>query len=469
VIDFSQSLNDDDTVRHDPNQGRWKRWSRRRRSAPAAAAETGGPGPAAPRSSSLLVSPDGRDFRRLWAGDSISQLGTQVGFIALPLLAVTVLNADEFQMGLLATFETLAFLLIGLPAGAWVDRMRKRSVLITGDLLRAIALLALPITYAFGVLSFPLLLVVVAMVGLATVFFDVAYQSYLPDLVPAERISEGNAKLQISQSAAMVVGPAVGGLLIRAFGAPLVLLVDAVSFLGSALSCLRIKHREQPAPKAGRRPLWVEIGEGLSFVVRQPLLRRIVGTTALSNLFNSVTQAMFVLYAIRDLGLGEAGLGIALSVGAVGGLIGAVVAEPFIRLVGEGRSIVLAILPALPAVALVPLAAGQDFTTAMVMLSVSMAVYGFGVVIYNVAQVSFRQRLCPRPLLGRMNASVRFVVFGCQPVGAFFGGIIGARFGVQTALWIAVAGQAIAVLPVLLSPLVRMRELPRTLVQHAGE
>ena len=234
---------------------------------------------------SLLVSAEGRDFRRLWTGDSISQLGTQVGFIALPLLAVTVLNADEFQMGLLATFETLAFLLIGLPAGAWVDRMRKRSVLITGDLVRALALLALPMTYAFGVLSFPLLLVVVAMVGVATVFFDVAYQSYLPDLVPAERISKGNAKLQISQSAAMVVGPGVGGLLVRAFGAPLVLLVDAVSYVGSALCCVRIKHREQPAPKVGRRSLWVEIGEGLSFVVRQPLLRRIVGTTALSNIY----------------------------------------------------------------------------------------------------------------------------------------------------------------------------------------
>ena len=149
---------------------------------------------------SLVGNPVGRDFRRLWAGDTISQLGSQIGVIALPLLAVTVLAADEFQMGLLTTFETLAFLLIGLPTGAWVDRMRKRSVLISGDLVRGLALLALPVSYAFDLLSFPLLLVVAGVVGVATVFFDVAYQSYLPDLVPSAAISEGNAKLQVSQS-----------------------------------------------------------------------------------------------------------------------------------------------------------------------------------------------------------------------------------------------------------------------------
>jgi len=418
---------------------------------------------------SLIGSPDGRDFRRLWAGDTISQLGTQISVIALPLLAVTVLAADEFQMGLLTAFETLAFLLIGLPAGAWVDRMRKKSVLIMSDLVRGAALLTLPIAYAFDMLSFPLLLAVAGTVGLATVFFDVAYQSYLPDLVPSLRISEGNAKLQVSQSAAQVIGPGVGGLLVRALGAPLVILFDAVSYFGSAACCLQIKHQEQPAPKADRRSLWVEIGEGMSFVVHQPLLRRIVATTGLCNMFNALTQAMFVLYVIRELGLGEAGLGLVLSLGAVGGLIGALSAETFIRLVGEGRSIVLAILPSIPAVALVPLAAGHSRSTAIVMLAVSMVIYGFGVVIYNVAQVSFRQRLCPRPLLGRMNASIRFIVYGLQPVGALLGGFIGAQFGVLTALWVAVAGEAIGVLPVLLSPLLKMRHLPRALDQHADQ
>ena len=242
-----------------------------------------------------------------------------------------------------------------------------------------------------------------------------------------------------------------------------------MSYFGSAICCLRIRHREQPAPKADRRSLWVEIGEGLSFVIHQPLLRRIVATTGLSNLFSTVTQALLVLYVIRDLGLGEAGLGIVLSIGAVGGLIGAVCAETFIRLVGEGRSIVLAILPSVLTTALVPLAAGHSQLMATVMLAASMAIYGFGVVIYNVAQVSFRQRLCPRPLLGRMNASVRFIVWGTMPIGAFLGGVIGAQFGVLTALWVSVVGEAIAVLPVLLSPLRSMRMLPRSLDQHAEQ
>jgi len=386
---------------------------------------------------SLVGHPDAGDFRQLWVGDTISQFGTQVGLIALPLLAVTVLNADEFQMGLLATSETLAFLIIGLPAGAWVDRMRKRNVLVVADLMRGVLLLALPAAYLLDVLTFPMLLVVAATVGVATVFFDVAYQSYLPSLVSSDRISEGNARLQVSQSAAQVIGPGLGGGLARLFGAPLVILVDAVSFLGSLVFTLRIRHREEPADKAARRPLLTEIGEGLSFVVRQALLRRIVATTGLSNLFGNVGQAMLVYFAIRDLGLGEAGLGLTLSIGAVGGLTGA-------------------------------LAAGHGQPVAIAMLATSMAVFGFGTVIYNVAQVSFRQRLCPRMLLGRMNASVRFIVWGSIPVGAFLGALIGGHYGASPALWVSVAGQLVAVVPVLFSPLRRMRDLPRALDQHAG-
>jgi MFS family permease len=409
------------------------------------------------------------DFRQLWIGDSISQLGTQVGGIALPLLAVSVLGASEFEMGLLATFENLAFLVVGLPAGAWVDRMSKRQVLIWGDVVRGLALLSLPLAWVLGVLTFPLVLVVATVMGVATVFFDVAYQSYLPSLVPSSRISEGNAKLQISHSVAEVAGPGLGGVLVRVLGAPLVLLLDALSFLGSVVFTLRIRHREEPSSRESRRRLHVEIGEGLGFVFRQPLLRRIVATTAVGNLFNAVGGALLVLFAIRDLGVGEAGLGLALSLGAVGGLAGAFGAGPVIRLLGEGRTIALSLLPTLPATALVPLALGQPRPVAIAMLGLSGAVFGFGVVLYNVAQVSFRQRLCPKPLLGRMNASVRFVIWGTMPIGAFLGGVIGAELGVVTALWVGVVGQSLAVLPVLLSPLVRMRDLPRHLDEHAED
>jgi predicted MFS family arabinose efflux permease len=419
--------------------------------------------------SSLVGHPAGRDFRQLWIGDTISQVGTQIGTIVLPLLAVSVLGADEFEMGLLLTFEKLAFLVVGLPAGAWVDRMRKRNVLITGDVVRGLALLALPVAWLLGVLTFPLLLVVATVVGVATVFFDVAYQSYLPSLVPSSRISEGNAKLQISHSVAEVAGPGLGGVLVRVVGAPLAILLDVLSFIGSVVFTLRIRHREEFSPGADRRRLHLEIGEGLAFVFHQPLLRRIVATTATSNLFGGISSALLVLYAIRDLAVGEAGLGLALSIGAVGGLVGALLAEAVIKLVGEGRSIAVSLLPTLPALALVPLADGQPRPVAIALLATSAAVFGIGVVAYNVAQVSFRQRLCPKPLLGRMNASVRFVVWGTMPIGAFLGGIIGSRYGVLAALWVGVAGQSLAVLPVLLSPLVRMRDLPTGLDQHGDE
>jgi Na+/melibiose symporter-like transporter len=407
------------------------------------------------------------DFRQLWIGDTISQVGTQVGGIALPLLAVTVLGASEFEMGLLATFENLAFLLVGLPAGAWVDRMRKRQVLIWGDVVRGLALLTLPVAYVAGVLTFPLVLGVATVVGVATVFFDVAYQSYLPSLVPSSRISEGNAKLQISHSVADVAGPGLGGLLVRAVGAPVVILVDAISFLGSVVFTLRIRHREEPPSRADRRRLHVEIAEGMSFVVRQPLLRRIVATTSISNLFGSIGAALLVLYAVRDLGIGAAGLGLALGIGAIGGLVGAFAAEPVMRWVGEGRLIALSLVLSVPFSALVPLADGRSVPVAIAMVAVSSAGFGVCVVLYNVTQVSFRQRLCPKPLLGRMNASVRFVIWGTMPIGAFVGGLIGAEYGILTALWVAVVGQAFGLLPVLLSPLVRMRDLPRHLDEHA--
>jgi predicted MFS family arabinose efflux permease len=407
----------------------------------------------------LAGHPDGREFRRLWVGDTFSQFATQVGAITLPLLAVSALGAGEFEMGLLATAENLAFLVVGLPAGAWVDRMRKRDVLVVADLLRGVALLALPVVWLAGVLTMPILLAVATVVGVATVFFDVGHQSYLPALVPSARISEGNAKLQVSHSVAEVAGPGLGGLLVRALGAPVVLLLDAATYLCSALFLLRIRHRGGPVRRSGRR-LNVEIGEGLAFVFRQPLLLRIVTTTALANFASHIGQAMLVLYAVRDLRIGATGLGLALSIGAVGGLAGAFLAEPLIARAGEGRVIALSLLPTLPTLTLVPLAAGQPGPVAITMLATSTAVTGVGVVVYNVAQVSFRQRLCPRPLLGRMNASVRFVVWGAMPIAAFLGGLLGSQYGVLTALWVVVAGQALAVLPVLLGPLVRMRDLP---------
>jgi predicted MFS family arabinose efflux permease len=398
-----------------------------------------------------------RDFRQLWAAETVSQVGTQVTQLALPIIAVTSLAATPFQMGVLTAFETVAFLLVGLPAGAWVDRWRRKRVLVLNDLVRAVALASLPLAWAMHGLTLGQLFVVAAVTGTATVFFDVAYQSYLPALVARDQIVEGNAKLTASQEVARVAGPGITGVLLRIVSAPVLIVADAVSFLLSALFIGRIGVSDTVPDRAARRPLRVEIAEGLSFVVRHPLLRRIVACTGTGNLFTAMSGTLLVLFALRTLGLSASTLGLVFSAGAVGGLVGAVTGVPFARWVGEGRAIPLSAVLLVPFTALTPLAA---LGAAPLLLVISMFGFAWAAVAYNITQVSFRQRLCPPQLLGRMTASVRFIVFGTQPLGALLGGALGTWLGVVPTLWIAVAGSGLAALPVLLSPLMGMRDLP---------
>ncbi len=403
------------------------------------------------------------DFRQLWAAETISQIGTQITQIALPILAVITLAATEFEMGVLIALETLAFLVIGLPAGAWVDRWRRKRVLVANDLVRALALGSLPLAYAFDMLTLWQLFAVALVTGVATVFFDVAYQSYLPSIVDKSQIVEGNSKLAISQSVAQVAGPGAAGLLIKVLGAPTMFLFDAVSFLASAWFIGRIRHQEPVHDRSTRRSLRVEIGEGLSFVLRHPLLRRIVACTGTSNLFSTVTATMLVLFMVRELGFDSTQIGLTFSAGAVGGLIGAATTTRFAKFFGDGRSIVLAAGLLIPLAALVPLSA---LGLPGILLPLSWAGVSYFVVLYNIVQVSFRQRLCPIQLLGRMNASIRFLVYGTMPIGGLVGGALGAWLGVLPTLWIAALGSILAFLPVFLSPLRTMRDLPTEYDAH---
>jgi MFS family permease len=398
-----------------------------------------------------------RDFRHLWAAETVSQVGTQVTLLALPVVAVTVLDATPLQMGVLTALETAAFLLIGLPAGAWVDRWRRRRVLVTADLVRAAVLATLPLAYLLDALTLGQLFVVAAVTGTATVFFDVAYQSYLPALVDRDQLVDGNGKLEASRAVAQVAGPGLTGVLLRLVGAPLLIAVDAVSFLLSALFIGGIRRADTVPDRVARRPLRSEIAEGLSFVVRHPRLRRIVACTGTSNLFSAMTNALLVLFVIRSLGLSESTLGLVFSAGAVGGLVGAATAARFARLVGEGRAIPVAAIVCAAFGTLLPLAA---FGPPVVLLVGGWFGLSWGVVVYNVVQVSFRQRLCPPALLGRMNASVRFIVFGTMPLGSLLGGVLGSWLGVLPTLWIAAAGGFLACLPVALSPLRTTDDLP---------
>lgn len=422
----------------------------------AAPDDDGTDGPQSAPRSSLTRQPD---FLRLWSGDALGQLGAQLTGLALPVFAVQHLAATSGQMGLLTAAETAAFLVIGLPAGAWVDRMRKRRVLVVSDAVRA-TVLALVVAAAWtGHASMGLLIGAGLVISAASVFFDVAQQSYVPAVAGIDHIVEGNSKLQATQSVALVVAPALGGALLRVVSAPAVIAVNVVTYVCSALLVGRIRHREEPHDPATRRPLRVEIGEGLGFVVRQPILRRIVACTSLSNLFGAVTASLVVLYALRHLGLDAAAYGTVISASAVGGLVGAVATNRLAQWIGEARVIPVAALAWVPAMALTPLAAFVGWPP-QVMLVVGGVTASFVIVVYNVAQVSFRQRLCPPELLGRMNASVRFIVWGTMPIGGLLGGFLGAHLGVLPTLWLAVVGGALATLPVVISPLLRMRSLP---------
>ncbi|MFF5211531.1 MFS transporter [Streptosporangium sp. NPDC000396] len=398
-----------------------------------------------------------RNFMLLFGADTISQIGTQVSLLALPLVAVLALKASAFETGLLVAAETAAFLLVGLPAGVWVDRMRRRRILITADLVRGALLASVPIAWWLGGLTLPQLYGVALGTGLATVFFDIAYQSYLPSLVGRDRLVDGNAKLEIVRTAAQVAGPGAGGGLIQLLTAPVAVLVDAISFLGSALFLWRIDATERVPDRTERRGLLKEIGEGLRFVATHRILRMIAACTATANFSNGMLLAIEMIFLTRTIGLSPGAVGLLFSMAAVGGLVGAAAVGPVSNRIGSARTIWLSVLVTGPFMLLVPLS-GPGW--GMSLFAIGMFVNSVGVVLYNVSQVSFRQGVTPEHMLGRMNATMRFLVWGTLPLGGLAGGALGEAFGPRATLWIVAALAVLAVVPLLLSPLRTMRDLP---------
>ncbi|MET9693858.1 MFS transporter [Streptomyces sp. NPDC006514] len=400
-----------------------------------------------------------RDFRLLLAGAATGQFGAQVTLVALPLVAVLELDAPAFQVGLLTAAETAAFLLVGLPAGALTDRMRKRPLMIRADLVRAVAMASIPAAALADVLTMAQLYAVALVTGVATVFFDVAHQSYLPQILPRDQLVAGNGALETVRSTAQVTGPGIGGGLVQLVGAQFAVIVDAIGYVLSALFLLRIERAEEaPEPAAAGGSLRKEIGEGLRFVFGHPLLRVIALTTGLANFSTAVLMATQTVHLVRVVGLEAGGLGLVLSASAVGGLLGALCAGRIAARLGQGRVILLSLLVTGPFALLWPLS-GHGVPGA-VLFAAGSAVVSFGAVVYNVAQVSFRQGMCPPRLLGRMNATLRFLMWGTLPLGALLGGALAQSYGSRTALaWCAVGILAVP-LPLVFSPLRRMRDLP---------
>lgn len=402
------------------------------------------------------------DFLKLWTAETVSQMGTQITFLALPFTAITILDARPFEVGLLGTLEFLPFILVGLPAGVWVDRLRRRPILILGDLGRAVLLGSIPLAYVMDALTMIQLYVVAFLAGICTVFFDVAYQAYLPALVDRDQLVDGNSKLEISRSGAQLGGPALAGVLIEVLRAPVAIIVDALSFLWSAAFVFLIRKHEPRQAKAseGTRPsMRQEIWEGLRYVLGHPLLRPIAVCTATSNLFSGgLLTAVLVLFSVRELGLSPGAIGAAFGVGNVGFLVGAFLAGRIARTIGVGRAIVGSSVLFGVAPLFLPLATTR--TTGIAALVAVGAIGGLGGAVYNINQVSLRQAITTERMQGRMNATMRFVVWGTIPIGAFVGGVLGETIGLRATLWVAAIGSLFAFVYPLLSPVRTLQRIP---------
>jgi MFS family permease len=404
-----------------------------------------------------------RDFIRLWSAETISQFGTQVSLLAIPLVAINLLEATPFEVALVGTFEFLPFLLFSLPAGAWVDRLRRRPILIAGDIGRAVSLLSIPIAYELGVLTVPQLYVVGFINGVLTVFFDVSYQSYVPSLVDRDQLIEANSKLEISRTIAQTAGPAIAGALIGLVSAALAIIADSISFFASALFVFGIR-RHEPTPQKHldehgqpRQGLRREVTAGLRYVTGNQYLRGIAAATGTSNFFTNVAFATYLVYLVRDLGLSPALIGVIFGIGNVGAVVGALTGNRWWRILGVGPTIVIAMFLSGPAVIVVA-AAPKDYAAPF--LVASGLLMGVSGVVYNVTQVSFRQAITPPRMQGRMNATMRFIVWGTIPPGQIVGGALAGILGVHEALWIGAIGASLAWVPLVVTPVRKLREMP---------
>jgi len=407
-----------------------------------------------------------RNFLTLWSGQALSQFGAQITELAIPVLAVLMLDATEWEVGVLNAAQVAAFLVVGLPAGAWIDRMRKRRVMIWADAVRAVALSTLPVLALLGMLQVWHMILVALVMGVATVFFDVSYQSIIPSLVRTNQIAEANGKLQSTYELANIAGPGVGGWLIGVLTAPFAIFATVGTYVASFIALLFTRDHEKLRAPEAHRPLAHEIGEGLRGVFGNPLLRRIVGTTGMANFFGTIAQTLVPIFVLRELGLSPQMFGIVFSLSAVGGLVGAIVTPRIIAWLGEARAIPVSAIAFslapffLPAISLVP-------ALAFPLLVVQGFIMSFTILLYNITQVTFRQRITPPRLLGRMNASIRFVVWGVMPIGALLAGALGTWIGTVPTLWIAATGELFACLFVVIGPFWGMRELPDAHAEHA--
>lgn len=405
-----------------------------------------------------------RDFVKIWSAATVSTVGSQITIIALPFIALTMLGAGVFQVSLLTAVEMLPFLLFTLPAGAWLDRVRRRPVLVAADIGRGVILMSIPVSYVLGTLTMWQLYIVAFTTGTLTAFFDVADQSYLPAILDRDDLVDGNADLQISYSVAQIGGPTLGGNLIAIIAAPFALVIDALSFFISGGFISAVRRREVKPERrvdASGRPasMRAEIADGLRYVLGNRYLRPIAACTGTTNLFGAALFGIFPVLIWHELKLPPAFYGTVMGLASVGFLAGAALSSRLPDAIGIGRTIVISAAMGSPAFLLMTLTPG-NLTLAAVTLFVGWFVAGMSQVIYNVAQISLRQAITPPEMQSRMNATMRFIVWGTIPIGSLMGGVLATFAPVRVALIVAAVASFAAVLPVLASPLRSLREMP---------
>lgn len=397
-----------------------------------------------------------RDFLRLWTAQSISVLGDTFSELAVPLIAVLILQAGPAQMGILTAMYRAPYLLFGLLAGVWVDRLPRRPILIVSDLGRGLLLSTIPLVAFTGSLRMPQLYAVAFLVGILSLFFDIAHLSYLPSLVDRSQLVEGNSKLETTRSIAQLTGPGLAGVVIQTLSAPVAILFDAISFFLSALFIAQINQQERPAA-APPRPLLSQIRDGLGFVLGDPSLRSLAGYIGTSNLFSTSLFSLFILFATRDLRLTPAAIGAVFSLGSIGSVVGAIMAGHLARRFGTGRTLVggafLASVGWLPIVFATP-------HRAFLLIGVCNIVGLFGVLVFNINSLSLRQAITPLGLQGHVNASMRFLVWGTMPLGAIIGGTMGELLGLRPAIGMSAAGSLSALLWVVFSRIRTLQTIP---------
>jgi predicted MFS family arabinose efflux permease len=383
-----------------------------------------------------------RNFGLLWTGETISQTGSSMAVVGVPLLAVAVLHASTFAVSALTAAAYLPWLAIGLPAGAWVDRLPPRPLMVSCDVVSALLYASLPVAAWAGVLTMGQVLAVALLAGAANVFFATAYQVYLPALVTPGELMEGNAKLQGSMSVASLGGRSAAGLAAQAIGDATALLFNAGSFLVSATCLLLIRARpvrREPAKRA--TTVRAEISEGARFIMRDRLLRPLTIYPAIANLAYSGSSAVIVVFLVRVAGFSSAAVGLLMATTGAGGIAGALVTRRVAGRLGTARALLLSTLGTGLFALLIPLTGPGPRATFYI---VGSAVLGAGMTVTNTIVATFRQAYCPPPMLGRVTASQRFLVFGAIPLGALTAGALGTALGVRNTLWVMLSLYALA-------------------------